>query len=137
MAYNHNQRQVLLATGASTGSAATIATYTPGYQPIVLRAWALVFTTAVADTGIVLLEKRPIPGSASGVATVDTINVSVAAGAAGRVLYHDGLHIKCSPGEQLAVTVSATAGSGVCEVVALIEESWDVPQNNTEMTETL
>lgn len=137
MAYNHSQRQIVLGVAQSTGSAATIATYAPGYQPIVVRAWAIVFTTAAAGTGTIVLRKRPTPGSASGVATQDTMLITTTNGAAGRVLYHDELHIKCLPGEQLTVEITSTAASGVIDILALIEESWEVPQNNTEMTETL
>lgn len=136
MAYDHNQREVLIATGASTASLAVIGLYTPGYQPVILRAVALVFTTAAAAAGILLVKKRPTPGSASGETTVATINFDATTGAAGKVVYVDGIEVKCIPGEQLAFEITDVAASGVVEIKALVEESWEVPQNNTDMTET-
>lgn len=136
MAYTHVQREVAIATAASTASLAVIGIYTPGYMPVILRAVAMVFSTAAAAAGIMLVKRRPIPGSASGESTVATINFDGTSGAVGKVVYVDGLHAKFVPGEQICFEITDVAAAGVVEIKALVEETWEVPQNNTEMTET-
>lgn len=129
-----HQREVLIATGASTASLAVIGLLTPGFFKHKVRAVALVFTTAAAAAGILLLKKRVLPGSAAGESTVGTINFDATVGAVGRVVYEDDLDIDILPGEQLAFEITDVAAAGVVEIKAVIEDNYEVP--NTEMTET-
>lgn len=131
-----HQREMSIATGASTASLAVIGLFTPGYFKARLTAVALVFTTAAAAAGILLVKRRPTPGSTSGESTVATINFDGTSGAAGKIVYKDGLDVTVSPGEQLAFEITDVAAAGVVEIKAIISDNYEVPANNTDMGAT-
>lgn len=131
-----HQREVLIAAAASTASLAVVGRLTPGIFKVKLKAVALVFTTAAAAAGVLDISLRPTPGSASSEVVVDSIAFDATSGAVGRVVFIDGLDIDCPPGQEIAFTISDVAASGVCDIKAIIEDNWENPANNTEMTET-
>lgn len=132
-----HQREVLIATGASTASLAVIGLLTPGIFKHKVRAVALIFTTAAAAAGILLVKLRPTPGSSSGESTVATLNFDGTTGAAGKGVFVDGLDIDVSPGQQLAFEITDVAASGVVEIKALVEDNYDAPSNFTDLSETV
>lgn len=140
MSYSHFQTDQRLAEDASLASAAVIGTLSPGYQPVIARAAALVVTTALDNAGVVTIKHRPTAGSSSGETTVDTISYDNAAGigaAAGDVIYVDGFEQKVAPGEELVFEVTdATPTAGEAHVVAFVQPCWEHPDNNDNMTES-
>lgn len=132
-----HQREMLIATGASTASLAVIGLLTPGYFKHKVRAVSLIFTTAAAAAGILLLKKRVTPGSASGESTVGTINFDGTTGAAGKGVYLDNLDIDIDPGQQLAFEITDVAASGVIEIKAVVEDNYDAPSNFTDLSQTV
>lgn len=128
-----NQREVSLVRAGSLTALAAIGGMTCGLQPFVLRQVAVVFTTAATAAGIVVIKKRPTAGSAAGETVVATINFDNLTGLQGRSIYKDDLTVKFVPGDELIVEVTDVSAAGIADVKALIEESWEAPQNNTDM----
>ena len=139
MAYTHDKFQEIVAKDASLASAADIGDWAPGYVPVIVRAVALVFTTASDDTGVTKVDKRVTAGSDTGRGDGDvaTINYTSTTGAQGKVIYKDGLNIEVSPGEELVFQVTdATPTAGAAHLVVYGEYRQEVPGNNTDMSET-
>lgn len=137
MSYEHGRTQETVATAASLATAAVIGTFSPAYQPVVVRAVSLIFTTAVNATGAVTVKKRPTAGSTSGETTIDILNYTTTTGAQGKCVYIDGLNTKISPTEELIFQVTdatPTVGNAHCGVS--FDETWEVPANNTDMAVT-
>lgn len=131
-----HQREVLVAAAASTASGAVVGRITPAYFKVRLRAVAIVFTTAAGATGDLVVSLRPTPGSATSEVTVATLVYTTTTGAAGRVVYKDGLDVVCPPGQEIAFTVADVAASGVIDIKAIVEDNYEAPANNAEMTAT-
>lgn len=136
MSYSHFQTDVRVAEDASLASAAVVGTLSPGYQPVIARAAALVITTAADDDGVLTLKHRPTAGSSSGETTVDTFSYGTG-NAAGSVVYVDGFEQKVAPGEELVFEVTdATPTAGNAHCVAFTQPCWEHPDNNDNMTES-
>jgi hypothetical protein len=134
MSYSHQQVERLVANRVDL---ATDTSYflAPGYQPIILRAVAVVITTATATSSItVTVTRRVTAGSNTGETAVTTVTVPVST-AQGTVIYKDGLDQKVMPGEELEFLVGGT-GTGNGDIIAYFEPSWDMPGNNSDMIAT-
>lgn len=136
MAYHDQQREEVLARAASTASAAVVGRLSPGYFGFNLRAVAMVFTTTVDDSGTLTIKRRPTAGSASGEVTIDTLEFDTTNGVQGKVLYLDGLNTKFIPGEELVLEITATGASGVCDLIAVVDQFAVAPAGNADMAET-
>lgn len=139
MSYDHTQLETIVAKDASVASAADVGDWAPGYVPMIIRAVALVFTTAANATGALKVDKRPTAGSdtARGDGDVATINYTTTTGAQGKVVYKDGLSIKVSPGEEVVFQITdATPTAGNAHLILFVEPSWEQPGNNTDMAAT-
>lgn len=123
----------LVGTGDITG-----AVWAPGYQPVIVRAASVVLTVALACAATVKLDKRPTPGSDSGRGDGDVAVITLPNGqAAGTVVYKDQLNVKVSPGEEIVAEVTDAGGGSAAGHIAIhIEPSFEIPANNTEMTES-
>lgn len=137
MAYTHVQREVMVAQAQSTASLAVIARYPSVLQPYILRQVGVLFTTAAAAAGILLIKKRPTAGSTSGETTIGTINFDATTGAQGKVVYLDDIYTKFVPGDDCVFEITDVAASGVVDIKVLLEESWESPRNLTDMAATV
>lgn len=136
MSYSHSQIDVRLAEDAALATAAVVGTFSPGYQPVVVRAAALVITTAADASGVVTVKHRPTAGSTTGETNVGTISYGTSE-AAGTAVYLDGFEQKVSPGEELIFEVTdATPTAGNAHCVAFMQPCWEHPDNNTNMAAT-
>lgn len=137
MAYDHWQQDILVAADASLATAADIGTWAPGYQPVVVKAAALVFTTTVDATGAVTLQRRPTAGSAAGEVAIDVLNYTIALGTQGLVVYSDNLNQLVVPGEEVVFEVTdATPTVGAAHCILFLQPCWEHPDNNSDMTLT-
>lgn len=137
MAYDHFQASEQVAAAAALTTAGVIAAsrWSPGYQPVRIRAVAVTLTVAMNAAGAVALKRRPTPGSATGEETIATLTLANGS-AIGTVIYADGFDVKVSPGDELVFDVTdatPTAGSGHLSV--FYQPSWEHPMNNTEMVD--
>lgn len=136
MAYSHFQNEVMVAANSAVLSSAGQAYWAPGYQPVRLRAAAVVVTTQVTDVAAtVAILHRPAAGTTSGEVTLDTITVPVSA-APGSVIYVDGLDTIIRPGGEVELDGGGEGTAGAGHLVLFMEPSWDNPQSNTSMTES-
>ena len=104
--------------------------WTPGVQGATIRRWGLQLEAATSVTAaVVVLKKRPTPGSATGEVTLQTLTLA-AAEAAGNTVYGADLQSAILPGEQVIVEVT-TAATGGANTYAFMEidPDWEVPGN--------
>jgi hypothetical protein len=110
--------------------------YTPGYQPVVVRGFAVVTKAVMSCAGLVALDKRATAGSDTGRTELDTVAISNAT-PVGSVVFVDGLNTKVSPGEELVAEVTdATGTASSLKVIAILEWSPESPANNSDMSES-
>lgn len=130
MGYTHDKFEVNVAT-ASLATAADIGTYAPGFKPVIIRAFALVFTVAANATGQVTVDKRITAGSDTGrVADQAVINYTTTTGAIGNVVYKDGLNIEIQPGAELIFEVTdGTPTAGTAHLIVYGEFRQEEPAN--------
>lgn len=134
MAYNNYQIEVpISAAAAAWGTANTTVWHNVGYHPVVIRAFALVVTTTF-DTApnVLTMTKRILIGSDTGASAITTLTVPTST-AAGKVVYKGGLEIKLNPGDELKVANGGETTAGAGTLLMLIEPSWELPANNTDM----
>lgn len=134
MAYNHDVMQFQVgASGVDLATAGSIGTFTPGYQPFMVQAVAVVMTaTNTVAATVLTITLRPTAGSNTSETTVDTITIPIN-GAAGSVYYVHQLETKVMPGMDLEI---ATDGGGTVAngtVIVYGNFSWDNPQSNSDM----
>lgn len=134
MAYTHTQRNESLAKAAVTSAAAVVARLTVGFQPKILVAVALTSTVTFGGAVTILIKHRPTAGSVTAQVTIGTFNATAVNQAQGKVLYIMDLNRRINPGEEVVLEVTATNATGTFDADALIEESWEMPGNNTRMT---
>lgn len=134
MAYNHFQMEVMVSKNDAMLSTAAQAYWAPGYQPVRIRAVAVVVTTAVTDTAATVdIILRPTAGSTSGETSLDVITVPTTA-AQGDVIYVDGLDTIVSPGQELEFDGGGEGTAGAGHIILFYEPSWEHPANNSDMT---
>jgi hypothetical protein len=137
MSYNNYQTEWLLGAGnlALTGTG-VIGRRAVGYQPIRVRAFAVIFTVVGGTgSGVLKLKRRPTPGSATGEVVIATLNYTAAQAVVGKGIFVDGINVQLNPGEELAADVTTaltTTGSG--DVIAYFEPSWETPAALTNLT---
>ncbi len=139
MAYGDQQVEHMMAKDASLASAADVADFAPGYQPVIIRAVALVFTTSVNATGALKIDKRPTAGSDTGRGDGDiaTINYTTVTGAQGKVVFKENIDVELKPSEEAVAQVTdATPSAGNAHIILFFEPRWEVPGNNTDMNAT-
>jgi hypothetical protein len=110
--------------------------WSPGLQPVLLRGWALIVTTAVtaADPVTMSVDKRVTAGSDTGRVADIVGSITLPGGTvAGKVYYKRGFQAKISPGEELVFEVTDAAVAGNATIVILLEPSWEEPAQNTNM----
>jgi hypothetical protein len=101
--------------------------------PLILRAVALVILNDVGATGVAVVKKRPIIGSAAGESVIATFSLTTA-DVLGRVRYKDNLTVQINPGQEIVTEVTDVAAAGdLAEVVYLWEPAWERPGNFTNM----
>lgn len=134
MAYAHTQYEVLLTNAAAVSTTGDKATWVPGYVPSLIRAWAYVVTTAFSAVAKLDLDKQPTSGSATGRVAdfVSPLNIPNPT-AQGKVVYKDGLQAKVNPGEQIVFNVTTAAAAGAGSAVMMVEPTWEMPGNNSNM----
>lgn len=138
MAYSDGGlREVAISKSGDISALADVGMWSPGYQPVTVRAVSVVLLAAVACAGQVTIDKRPTPGSdTSRAATTAVVNVPNAA-TAGTVYFKDQLNFTVLPGEELVAEVTdAFGGSAKADIILLIEPGSENPANNSEMIET-
>jgi len=141
MSYGHTQYQVdLTVTGVDATVSGTVGgRWAPGFVPHVIRAFAIINSSAVADqsSGVYVLE-RGSSGSATGAATgLATIN-GTATGGAGVIFYSGDLNATIHPGEDVRLHITtAAAGAALVKAVLWVEPKWEEPGNNTNMKATI
>lgn len=139
MAYTHTQYQIsLTATGIAANSSGVVGEkWAPGFVPHVIRAFALVNTSTLANVSslVAVLERRSHASAttATGLATIN----GTATGGAGVVFYKSGLNATIRPGEELQyhITTGATVAA-LHQVSVWVEPRWEEPGNNTNMKAT-
>lgn len=139
MSYTNDFGEVVVAKDASLATAADIGDWAPGYFPAIIRAAAIVFTTAVNATGQVKLDKRPTAGSdtSRGDGDVATLNYTTTTGAQGKVVYKDKLDVAIAVGEEVVWQVTdATPTAGAGHLVMVVEVRHDTPANEADMAAT-
>jgi len=139
LAYTHSKQEIVVVKDGSLATAADIGHWASGLIPHVIRAVALVFTTAVDATGQVSFDKRPTVGSDTGRGNGDVavINYTSTTGAQGKVVYKEGLNIEIAPGEEVVAQVTdATPTAGNAHVILYVEPRWERPANNIDMSAT-
>lgn len=139
MSYSDYQIEQMVAKDASLASAADVGDWAPGYSPVIIRAVALVFTTAVNNSGTLKVDKRPTAGSdtSRGDGDVADIDYTTTTGAQGKVVYQDGIDVEVAPGEEIVFEVTdATPSAGNAHLIIFYEPRWEQPANNTDMSET-
>lgn len=135
MAYDL-QREVLVVQCGAMSAAADIGSWNPGYQPVVIRAVAVVLRAIASSGGVVKVDKRPTVGSDTSRGDGDVATVTIPnAQAAGTVVYSDQLNVKVSPGEEIVAEVTDAFGT-FGDVIVLVEPAFENPANNTDMSET-
>ena len=139
MAYTHTQYQVnLTATGITAATSGVVGNkWAPGFVPHVVRAFAIVNTSTLANVSslVCVLERRShnAATTATGLATIN----GTATGGAGVVYYNSGLNATVHPGEELQyhITTAATVAA-LHQVTVWVEPKWEEPGNNTNMKAT-
>ena len=120
---------------ASTGDKLT---WSPQYIPHTIRAVSSVITTAVTVTATVVnFTTRGTAGSNSGIVAGDiAILKHLTTYVAGNVVYKDGLQKLISPKQEVVVNVGTAGSAGAAVFSMLIETTFEVPGNNTNMIAT-
>lgn len=136
MSYTHSQRNENVAKAAVSSAAAVVGRLTAGFQPKILAAVALTSTVTFGGAVTVLVKLRPTAGSITGQTTLKTLNLDATNMAQGRVVYAMDINQKFSPGAEIVFEVGTTNATGTFDIDALVEESWEMPNNNTRMTLT-
>lgn len=124
--YTHQKtfHSVNAASFASTGIKLTVS---PGLAYMIVRAAAVVVTTAMTVTAPVLsLKKRPTAGAAGGETTEATLTTPTAR-VAGDVVYKRGLNIKIEPGQNLTADVTTAATAGAADIVIEADYASEIP----------
>lgn len=140
MSYNHQMDQVRCDAATAilvTTTGIKARWINAGLHPVIVNAAAYVIEVASTVTATVInVTHRPTIASASGETTLDSITVATAR-AIGDVVYVDGLDKKVLPGEEITFTVgtASTAGSG--HFILRTVPSWDAPENNSNMFESV
>src|SRR5690606_34943375 len=128
MSYTHGYDEVVIkAADNLTTTAGVRAEYSPKYQPVLVRAVGLLFTTAPGNDNLVTeFNHRPNYGSSSNEVQVAQIAATAAQGAAGKIRYTQlDPPIKLKPGESLSFEVTtATSSTGVADAFAVVEPCW-------------
>lgn len=125
------QEQLLTSTGDKLF-------WSPCTQPVVVRGFAVTFTTTLTTNPLVAtLEHRPTAGSDTGRTVIATLNATTAVGLQGKNVYKLGLNKAVKPGEELVIKVGGVApAAGNANFGILIEPSAETPANNTNMSLT-
>lgn len=130
MAYAEKQIVNLNETALTLASTGVKARWTPGVQGGTIRRWGLQLEAATSVTAaVVVLKKRPTPGSATGEVVLQSLTLATAE-AAGNTVYGNDLQAQILPGEQVIIEVT-TAATGGATTFAFLEfdPDWEVPGN--------
>lgn len=139
MAYTHSKQEIIVVKDASLASAADVGHWGPGAIPHVIRAVALVFTTAANATGVLKIDKRPTAGSDSsrGDGDVAVLNYTTTTGAQGKIVYLEGLNVEIAPSEEIVAQVTdATPTAGNAHVILYVEPRFESLANNADASIT-
>lgn len=130
MAYAEKQIINLNETAITLASTGVKARWTPGVQGGTVRRWGLQLEVATSATAaVVVLKKRPTPGSASGEVVLSTLTLATAE-TAGNTVYSNNLHAQILPGEQVIIEVTTAATGGTATYAFMeFDPDWDTPAN--------
>src|SRR6266540_673605 len=147
MAYPHSKYEVYLMGAAGSSANLNLAGTTgdkffwsPGYMPHIIRACALIVTTALSGTlGVLDFDKRVTAGSDTGrVSSGGVARINLAVKAAGVVIYKDGLNNQINPGQEVVLKLTTAMGTaGVGTSVMYVEPTWETVGNISAMVATL
>jgi hypothetical protein len=144
MAYDHTQYVASLGNDVVCTSTGEKGDWSPGYLPHIVRALSVGVTVASAtttDTVVTFYRNTLGTTTTTNRTTIDTITVPAAA-AAGNVYYVDEnttnfTQYEISPGQELQATVTtASTTTGTVMIDAVVEPRWEVPGNDTNLTES-
>lgn len=139
MAYPHLQQEIMMtaASGASATATGDIATWAPLYKPHIVRAVCIAPTvsgTTISGMVFNFNHLKPVSSGWSSSA-IDVIN-GTSGGAAGSVMYADGLNVEINPGDLVVLNVG-TAASGInVRGTIFVEPRHEEPTNDTSMVVT-
>ena len=130
MAYAEKHMLNLNETAITLASTGVKARYTPGVQGCTIRRWGLQLEVATSATAaVVVLKKRPTPGSAAGEVVLSSLTLATAE-TAGNTVYSNDLDARILPGEQVIVEVTTAATGGTSTFAFLeMDPDWEVPAN--------
>lgn len=137
MAYPHTQYQVNLmgsGAGVAANTSGTVGgTWEPGFVPHVIRSFAIVNSSTIADQSLsaYVLERGTLSGSATDATVVGLATIhGTATGGAGVVFYKGDLNATIAPGQDLRfhITTAANAAS-LIKAVVWVEPKWEEPGN--------
>ena len=130
MAYAEKHLIHLNETAITLASTGIKARYTPGVQGCTIRRWGLQLEAATSVTAaVVVLKKRPTPGSAVGEVVLQSLTLA-AVEAAGNTVYGNDLQAAILPGEQVVIEVTTAATGGAATYAFLeMDPDWEVPSN--------
>lgn len=141
MAYDHTQYEVLLANDADLSATGIEGTWAPGLVPHIIRGVSITVTNAIGAAGAVTFEVVTAGGAVSSGTDIATVTIPNAT-AIGEVIYANTEtsswpNLKVSPGQEVICDVNdACAAGDTANLSILVEPQWEMPANNTVMTET-
>jgi len=146
MAYQHNQHQILFASGMTATASGDKAYWTPGYMPHIVRACGIVVTTSGSTTSGAVFAFKTQSLTSGAAAAVDLAVLTLTSGGtsgfalptaaltAGQVMYKDGLTTKVSPGTKVTLNVrTAVTGTFGFRAFMWVEPSWELAGNTAGM----
>ena len=143
MAYDHTQYEVLVAQDIDLNSgAAVLGTWACGLTPHIIRGIAITVTNVIGAAGSLTFEVVTAAGAIDSGTDLDIIVIPNTT-AVGQVIYANSdtstwtAGTKITPGQEIIVhTEDVCAAGDTCNVHLLVEPQWEMPANNTVMTET-
>ena len=141
MAYDHTQYEVLLANDADITATGIEGTWAPGLVPHIIRGVSITVTNAISAECGVTFEVVTAGGAVDSGTDIAVLTIPNGT-AVGQVIYANTEsaswpNLKVSPGQEVIADVHDAGGSGdACNIHILVEPQWEMPANNTVMTET-
>lgn len=128
--YAEKQIVNLNETAITLASTGVKVRWSPGTQGATVRRWWLQLEQATSATAaVVVLKKRPTPGSASGEVVLQTLTLATAE-AAGNTVYGNDLQAHILPGEQVIIEVTTATTAGALTYAGLeFDPDWEAPGN--------
>jgi hypothetical protein len=135
MAYAQQLVDFFLTNATAFTSTGDKARWSPGYQPVNIRAVSLVITTAFTVTpAVVNFTTQPTGGSNSGISAGDIAILNILTSyVGGQVVYKDNLAKRVNPGSSVVVNCGTASTAGAADICLTVEPSWETPANNTKM----